>query len=92
MFEKLQTAKTVYKDYVITVINTGLLSENEINLFNYYLVKIEFLEETVTSTLNLYKETIIASIFYNITVFYGRFGINLNRFFVKIRISKHIRT
>ena len=60
LFEKLQTAKTVYKDYVTTVINTELLSENEINLFNYYLVKIEFLEEIVTSTLNLYKLTIIA--------------------------------
>lgn len=60
LFEKLQEAKTLHKNYVTTIINTGLLSENDINLFNYYLVKIEFLEETVTSSLNLYKETIIA--------------------------------
>lgn len=60
LFEKLQAAKTQYKNYVTTVINTGLLSENEINLFNYHLVKIESLEETVTSSLNLYKKIIIA--------------------------------
>lgn len=60
LFEKIQAAKTQYKNYVTTVINTGLLTENEISLFNYHLVHIESLEETVTSTLNLYKLTIIA--------------------------------
>lgn len=60
LFNTIQIKKNAVKNYVTTVINTGLLIKEEIDLIYSCLTVIDEKEKSVKSTFNLYKETIIA--------------------------------